>query len=57
MCISPDDDNSELLVKKEDGFRNEPSDHLDEVLTNPPFGKKSSITQIEDSPWPFGYAR
>ena len=35
-----------LKVEKmlDDSLRSEPSDHVDMVLTNPPFGKKSSIT-------------
>ncbi len=35
-----------LRVEKmlDDSLRSEPSDHVDIVLTNPPFGKKSSIT-------------
>jgi len=35
-----------LRVEKmlDDSLRSEPSDHVDMVLTNPPFGKKSSIT-------------
>ena len=29
-------------------LRNEPSDHYEVVLTNPPFGKKSSITVVNE---------
>ena len=36
------------LIGGEDSLRNEPSDHYEVVITNPPFGKKSSITVIAD---------
>ena len=44
--IGPYDDNREPPVKTDDSLRNEPSTHFDVVLTNPPFGKKSSITVV-----------
>ena len=44
--IGPYDDDHEPPVKTDDSLRNEPSTHFDVVLTNPPFGKKSSITVV-----------
>ena len=44
--IGPYDDDREPPVKTDDSLRNEPSEHFDVVLTNPPFGKRSSITVI-----------
>jgi type I restriction enzyme M protein len=44
--IGPYDDDREPPVETDDSLRNEPSTHYDVVLTNPPFGKKSSITVI-----------
>lgn len=35
------DDEHEPPLVTEDALRNEPKDHADVVLTNPPFGKKS----------------
>lgn len=46
--IGPDDDDREPPIKTDDALRNEPSAHADVVLTNPPFGKKSSITVINE---------
>ena len=47
--IGPDDDKHEVPIKGgEDSLRNEPSTTVDVVLTNPPFGKKSSITVVND---------
>ncbi len=46
--IGPDDDDREPPIKTDDALRSEPSDHADVVLTNPPFGKKSSITVINE---------
>lgn len=46
--IGPDDDDREPPIKTDDALRNEPSIHADVVLTNPPFGKKSSITIINE---------
>ena len=44
--IGPYDDDHEPPVKTDDSLRNEPSTHFDVVLTNPPFGTKSSITVV-----------
>jgi type I restriction enzyme M protein len=47
--IGPDDDARKPPVAGgEDSLRNEPSTTVDVVLTNPPFGKKSSITVVND---------
>ncbi|NUQ78164.1 MAG: SAM-dependent DNA methyltransferase [Polyangiaceae bacterium] len=46
--IGPDDDDREPPIKTDDALRNEPSIHADVVLTNPPFGKKSSITIVNE---------
>ena len=46
--IGPDDDNREPPISTDDSLRNEPPDHADVVVTNPPFGKKSSITVVND---------
>jgi type I restriction enzyme M protein len=45
--VGPDDDSRKPPIKGgEDSLRNEPSTTVDVVLTNPPFGKKSSITVV-----------
>src|SRR5688572_30530569 len=47
--IGPDDDKRTPPIQGgEDSLRNEPSRNVDVVLTNPPFGKKSSITVINE---------
>jgi type I restriction enzyme M protein len=47
--IGPADDEREPPVAGgEDSLRNEPSKHYDVVVTNPPFGKKSSITVVNE---------
>jgi type I restriction enzyme M protein len=46
--IGPDDDRKKPPIKTDDALRNEPSETVDVVLTNPPFGKKSSITVINE---------
>jgi type I restriction enzyme M protein len=46
--VGPDDNDREPPIKTEDALRNEPSDHADVVLTNPPFGKKSSVTVVNE---------
>jgi type I restriction enzyme M protein len=46
--VGPDDDKRSPPITTEDSLRNEPSDTVDVVLTNPPFGKKSSITVVND---------
>lgn len=44
--IGPNDDHTPPPLKTDDTLRNEPSAHFEVVLTNPPFGKKSSITVV-----------
>jgi len=46
--IGPDDDTQEPPIKTDDALRNEPGAHAAVVLTNPPFGKKSSITVVNE---------
>lgn len=47
--IGPDDDKKKPPIKGgEDSLRNEPSEFVEVVLTNPPFGKKSSITVVNE---------
>jgi len=46
--IGPDDDSTEPPVWTDDALRNEPSTHFDLVLTNPPFGKKSSTAYVNE---------
>ena len=46
--IGPDDDEQEPPIKTDDSLRNVPSSHYEVVITNPPFGKKSSITIINE---------
>ena len=47
--IGPDDDTRKPPIHGgEDSLRNEPSTTVDVVLTNPPFGKKSSITVVNE---------
>jgi type I restriction enzyme M protein len=46
--IGPNDDETEPPLQTDDSLRNEPTDHVDVVLTNPPFGKKSSITVVNE---------
>ncbi|MDG7029112.1 MAG: N-6 DNA methylase, partial [Nitrososphaerota archaeon] len=42
--IGPQDDESEPPVRTDDSLRADPGDRFDMVLTNPPFGRKSSVT-------------
>jgi len=47
--IGPDDDNRKPPIQGgEDSLRTEPAFHCDLVLTNPPFGKKSSVTVVNE---------
>ncbi len=46
--IGPDDDSREPPIRTDDALRDEPGDHFDVVVTNPPFGKKSSITVVNE---------
>ena len=47
--IGPDDDEKETPIETDDALRDEPSEHVDVVITNPPFGKKSSITVVNEA--------
>lgn len=47
--IGPDDDHTEPPIRSgEDALRNRPSELVEVVLTNPPFGRKSSITVVTE---------
>ena len=46
--VGPDDDSREPPIRTDDALRDEPADHFDVVVTNPPFGKKSSITVVNE---------
>src|SRR2546428_961916 len=46
--IGPDDDEVEPPLKTDDSLRNQPTHHYQVVMTNPPFGKKSSITVVNE---------
>jgi type I restriction-modification system DNA methylase subunit len=46
--VGPDDDNREPPIRTDDALRDEPGDHFDVVVTNRPFGKKSSITVVNE---------
>jgi type I restriction enzyme M protein len=46
--IGPDDGGHEPPVRTDDALRAEPGEHADVVMTNPPFGKKSSITIVNE---------
>ncbi len=46
--IGPDDDSREPPIRTDDALRDEPSEHAAVVMTNPPFGKKSSITVVNE---------
>ncbi len=46
--IGPSDDEMPPPLKTDDALRNEPSGHFNVVMTNPPFGKKSSITVVNE---------
>jgi hypothetical protein len=48
LRIGPDDDEVEPPLRSDDSLRNEPSHHYQVVMTNPPFGKKSSITVVNE---------
>ncbi len=47
--IGPDDDEVEPPLRTDDALRTEPSDHFHVVMTNPPFGKKSSVTVVSEA--------
>jgi type I restriction enzyme M protein len=44
--VGPDDDKQKPPITTLDALNSEPTDFVDMVLTNPPFGKKSSITVV-----------
>ncbi|HEY8468345.1 MAG TPA: class I SAM-dependent DNA methyltransferase [Longimicrobiales bacterium] len=44
--IGPMDDEHELPVRTDDSLRQDPGERYDLVLTNPPFGRKSSVRVI-----------
>jgi type I restriction enzyme M protein len=46
--IGPEDGDRKPPIATDDSLRNEPSERFDVVLTNPPFGKKSSITVVNE---------
>ena len=46
--VGPDDDDREPPIRTDDALRDEPSEHFELVVTNPPFGKKSSITIVNE---------
>jgi len=47
--IGPDDDQRAVPIESgEDSLRTKPAENVDVVLTNPPFGKKSSITIVTE---------
>jgi type I restriction enzyme M protein len=47
--IGPDGDHQhDVPIRTDDALRDEPSSRVDVVITNPPFGKKSSITIVND---------
>ncbi len=46
--VGPDDDEYEPPIRTDDALRDEPNRHFPVVLTNPPFGKKSSITIVNE---------
>jgi len=44
--VGPENGGREPPVQTADSLRSEPKEHADVVLTNPPFGRKSSITVV-----------
>jgi type I restriction enzyme M protein len=46
--VGPDDDSREPPIRTDDALRDEPTGHFNVVVTNPPFGKKSSITVVNE---------
>ncbi len=46
--IGPTRDEAEPPVRTDDSLRADPGDRFDMVLTNPPFGKKSSVLVVTD---------
>ncbi|HEY7350289.1 MAG TPA: class I SAM-dependent DNA methyltransferase [Ktedonobacterales bacterium] len=46
--IGGDEDGSEVPIRVADSLRGDPGDRFDMVLTNPPFGRKSSVTYVNE---------
>jgi type I restriction enzyme M protein len=46
--IGPTDDSQDPPIRTDDSLRDVPAQHFDIVMTNPPFGKKSSITVVDE---------
>lgn len=46
--IGPVGDEAAPPIKTDDSLRDEPDEHADLVVTNPPFGRKSSITIVNE---------
>jgi type I restriction-modification system DNA methylase subunit len=46
--VGPTANEAEPPVKTDDSLRSDPNDRFDLVLTNPPFGKKSSVMVVND---------
>jgi type I restriction enzyme M protein len=46
--VGPDDDSRRPPISTDDALRDDPKEHFDVVVTNPPFGKKSSITVVNE---------
>src|SRR5437764_9225619 len=46
--VGPTGKEAEPPVKTDDSLRSDPNDRFDLVLTNPPFGKKSSVMVVND---------
>jgi type I restriction enzyme M protein len=46
--VGPTGNEAEPPVTTDDSLRSDPNDRFDLVLTNPPFGKKSSVMVVND---------
>jgi type I restriction enzyme M protein len=46
--IGPTNGKGEPPIRTDDALREEPKDHFEVVLTNPPFGKKSSVKVVNE---------
>jgi methylase of polypeptide subunit release factors len=47
-AVGPTGKEAEPPVETDDSLRSDPNDRFDLVLTNPPFGKKSSVMVVYD---------
>ena len=47
--IGPQDDEAEPPIRTDDSLRSAPTNHYDMVLTNPPFGRKSSFLVVNEA--------